>query len=246
MHHINNQGKHQYKKHKRFNNYLLMYIILFITVIILGVVYIKYMNNLMIDVLTIGAVTDNYNNTLDTSIYNRLMSAQNDYEVNQLVEFHKLEDNYNDSVNNVDSSETAENITYNVPSGHSFKSFTYYTSLSSHSLQGKLQQSAYTDENGLRKVDEYYCAALGTYYANDIGDKYLVTLSTGVQFKMILCDVKSDAHTDINNQYTKSNGCVIEFYVDKSKLNNKVKVSGNISSIPGFEGDIISIDRIGE
>lgn len=134
--------------------------------------------------------------------------------------------------------------TYDVPSGHSFKSYTNYKLLSKSSLQGKLQQQAYTGETGIRMVDDYYCAALGTYYNGNIGDKFLVTLSTGNQFKMILCDVKSDAHTDSKHQYTRSNGCVIEFYVDYSVLSNTVKRMGNISYIDGFEGDIVLIQKI--
>ena len=135
--------------------------------------------------------------------------------------------------------------TYDVPSGHSFKSYTNYKLLSKSSPQGKLQQKAYTDSvTGIRMVDGYYCAALGTYYDGNIGDKFLVTLSSGNQFKMVLCDVKSDRHTDAKHQYTRANGCVIEFYVDYSVLSSSVKRMGNISYINGFEGDISLIQKI--
>lgn len=192
-------------------------------------------------------------NKYESQIYDckvRLANKDNSYAkdridkyINQL-ELDKISKESHDIVDsmNTDNNDlVSQNIHQNVPSGHSFKSYTYYTSLSQHSLQGKLQQFAYTDENGLRKVGEYYCAALGSYYAGSIGDKYIVTLSTGNKFKMILCDVKADIHTDTNHQFTKNNGCVIEFYVDKTKLNNRVKYSGNVSSISGFEGDVVSI-----
>ena len=136
--------------------------------------------------------------------------------------------------------------TYSVPKGHSFKSYTNYKLLSSNSPQGRLQTQAHTDSSGIRMVGEYYCAALGTYYEGNIGDKYLVTLEGGNQFKMILCDTKSDAHTDANHQYTKSNGCVIEFYVDYSVLSDYVRSMGDISYINGFKGDIIQIQKISD
>ena len=134
--------------------------------------------------------------------------------------------------------------TYDVPAGHSFKSYTNYKLLSKPSKQGQLQQQAYTGETGIRMVDDYYCAALGTYYDGNIGDKFLVTLSSGKQFKMILCDVKADHHTDAKHQYTKVNGCVIEFYVDYGVLSSYVKRMGNISYIDGFEGEITCIQKI--
>ena len=134
--------------------------------------------------------------------------------------------------------------TYDVPTGHSFKSYTNYKLLSKSSKQGQLQQQAYTGETGIRMVDDYYCAALGTYYDGNIGDKFLVTLSSGRQFKMILCDVKADHHTDEKHQYTKVNGCMIEFYVDYDALSSHVKRMGNISYIDGFEGEITCIQKI--
>lgn len=134
--------------------------------------------------------------------------------------------------------------TYDVPAGHSFKSYTNYKLLSQSSAQGKLQQRAYTGESGIRMVDDCYCAALGTYYDGNIGDKFLVTLSTGKQFKMILCDVKSNNHTDPMHQYTMLNGCVVEFYVDYDVLDDLAKRMGNISYIEGFEGDVTLIQKI--
>ena len=135
-------------------------------------------------------------------------------------------------------------IVKNVPTGHSFKSYTNYKLLNSNTPQGYLQAMAYSDENGLRKVGEYYCVALGSYYGTTIGDCYIVTLSSGNTFKMTLCDAKADIHTDVNNQYTLANGCITEFYVDYSCFNSRAKSAGNISVLPGFEGSIVKIEKI--
>ena len=135
-------------------------------------------------------------------------------------------------------------VVKNVPSGHSFKSYTNYKLLNRNSPQGRLQQLAYSDENGLRKIGEYYCVALGSYYGTNIGDCYIVTLSTGKSFKMTLCDLKANRHTDSNNQYTTANGCITEFYVDYSCFNRSAKSAGDVSVLPGLSGSIVSIEKI--
>ncbi len=178
-----------------------------------------------------------------TNIQNNYLDYENKIEIETTTIIQKEESTeimteYNSDINIIK--------TYSVPKGHSFKSYTNYKLLSSNSPQGRLQTQAHTDSTGIRMVGEYYCAALGTYYEGNIGDKYLVTLEGGNQFKMILCDIKSDAHTDANHQYTKVNGCVIEFYVDYSVLSSYVRSMGDISYINGFKGEIIQIQKISD
>lgn len=122
-----------------------------------------------------------------------------------------------------------------------FKSYTDYKCLARNSAQWKLQEQAYTDENGLRKIGDAYMVALGSYYGTTLGTKYTVTLSNGSVFQIILCDCKKNIHTDANNQKTLSDGSVLEFYVDTSVLPKSVKTSGTISSINFFSGSVVSI-----
>lgn len=124
-----------------------------------------------------------------------------------------------------------------------FKSYTDYKCLARNSAQWKLQEQAYTDENGLRKIGDAYMVALGSYYGTTLGTKYTVTLSNGSVFQAILCDCKKDIHTDANNQKTLSDGSVLEFYVDTVVLPKSVKTSGTISSINFFSGSVVSIVR---
>ena len=128
--------------------------------------------------------------------------------------------------------------------GGSFKSYTDYNCLSKSSPQWKLQEQAYTDENGLRKIGDAYLVALGSYYGTTLGTRYTVTLANGNTFEIILCDVKNDIHTDANNQICLSNGSIIEFYVDTSKMPDYVRSSGTIGSIDFFSGDVASIIQI--
>lgn len=124
-----------------------------------------------------------------------------------------------------------------------FKSYTDYKCLARNSAQWKLQERAYTDENGLRKIGDAYMVALGSYYGTTLGTRYTVTLSNGNVFQIVLCDFKKNIHTDANNQKTLSDGSVLEFYVDTSALPKSVKTSGTISSIKYFSGSVVSIVR---
>ena len=135
---------------------------------------------------------------------------------------------------------------YAVPTVNtSFKSFTYYTSLSRSSTQWRLQEKAYTDKNGLRKIENYYLVAVGTYYSSTIGDLFRFTTDTGNVFEIIVCDIKANKHTDSRNMYTRGkNPCMVEFYVAKT-LCKTAKVRGSIGVLSGFEGSIVKVEKLG-
>ena len=122
-----------------------------------------------------------------------------------------------------------------------FKSFMYYTSLSSSSKQGQIQKSATTDSNGLRKIGDMYIIATGSYYGN-VGDILEVTLSNGNSFLAVKGDMKADKDTDENNQVCIHDGSVIEFIVDKDKLNPSIKKLGDVSALDYFKGSITKIE----
>ena len=135
---------------------------------------------------------------------------------------------------------------YQVPSiNTNFKSYTYYALLNKSSIQWKLQELAYTDENGLRKIGNYYLAAMGSYYSTTIGDMFRLTTDTGAVFDIILCDAKDDKHTDTRHMYTKSNNCMVEFYVDTTVLNGTIKRMGSIGVLPQFNGSIVKVESLG-
>lgn len=135
------------------------------------------------------------------------------------------------------------------------KTYAYYTAvtdktspayavLNSGTYNG-VKYETYTDEEtGIRMVDDCYCAALGTYYGTEKGTKYRVTLKSGATFKIILCDTKSNRHTDKKHQYARKNKDVVEFYVDKDKI--PANINGNYNRLEQFHGAIQSIERISE
>lgn len=132
----------------------------------------------------------------------------------------------------------------------SFKSYMDYRTITcTVSTQYKMQQEAYTDELGLRKIGDYYCVALGTYYSPSCGKRFHITTDTENEFDVIVSDIKNDIHTDETNRYVpmSSDSCnILEFVVDISKLDPSVKKLGNIGGYDKFSGNIVAIEPIGE
>ena len=116
--------------------------------------------------------------------------------------------------------------------------------LNSGTYRGVTYKTTTDETTGIRMVGEYYCAALGTFYGTTKGTKYKVTLDTGKTFKIILCDTKSNRHTDKKHQYAKKNKDVVEFYVDRTKI--PAGVNGNYNRLEPFHGKIQSIERLTE
>ena len=136
---------------------------------------------------------------------------------------------------------------------HRFKPWTGYRAYTlKSSPQYRLQQIAYSDENGLRMVAdpegcERYCIALGTTWAggtpNDIGRCVNIYMQDGSILRCVLADVKKVEDTlDCEGLYGL-NGDLIEFIVDREKLAASVKRSGTVSSLGGaFAGEGIEVD----
>lgn len=125
----------------------------------------------------------------------------------------------------------------------SFKTYMDYKKITNKSSrQWYLQQLAYTDSAGFRKFNDSYLVAVGTYYADEVGEEFRVTLDSGIVFHAMVGDIKQDIHTDANNQYVTINGNIMEFIVDVDKLDDLTKKLGNVSN-SGLEGSIIKIEK---
>jgi hypothetical protein len=135
-----------------------------------------------------------------------------------------------------------------VPDGDtSFKSYMDYKCITdSNSPQYKLQGECWTDKNGLRRFGDDYVIAVGSYYAESVGERLEITLDSGEEFTAVVGDFKADSHTDSTHRYyPMSNGDknVIEFIVDTGSLDKKAKRMGDISYVDGFEGNIESVTK---
>lgn len=110
------------------------------------------------------------------------------------------------------------------------------------SRQYKLQQTAYTNEIGLRCYDNCYMVAMGTYYG-DVGDRFQITFASGETITAIMGDIKDDKHTDTKHQHRDGN--IVEFIVDSKMLPEEVWYHGDISYLDNiFEGKVISIKKL--
>ena len=146
---------------------------------------------------------------------------------------------------NFDGSNSPE---YAIPSGNtSFKSYMDYRAITNkNSAQWDLQTKCWTDKDGLRRKGDYYVVALGSYYADHIGDRFIVTLDTGVEIPVIVGDFKADKHTDATNRYTLTEDGrknILEFVVDTQSLPEMARKMGDISYVSGFRGNVRSIER---
>lgn len=116
----------------------------------------------------------------------------------------------------------------------------------------RLQQAAYTDENGLRRYGEDYIVGLGKFYSESIGDRFKVTLDTGNEFTIILGDGKAPCDCDDNNMYTpcknySGEDCanVLEFIMDSDAMADAVYAYGSIDCLDEFKGNIVKMEYLG-
>lgn len=131
--------------------------------------------------------------------------------------------------------------------GGAFKCYEDYRAITAtDSPQYALQREAHTDENGLRRLGNRYCVALGSAFGTEIGAKYDITLSNGYTLQCVLADQKAD-HDTVQGHTRDRNGVVVEFVVDTHRLAGCVRQMGDISyTSPEFQGEIKEIRRVKE
>lgn len=121
-----------------------------------------------------------------------------------------------------------------VPYPHSdFKTYMYSSAVTNTaSAQYQLISRAYVGDYGIMMVDGCYLVAMGTAYANYIGQRYQVTFETGQVINVMIGDVKQDIHTDQYNSAGAANGDLLEFIVAQPP--EQVAIMGNYNVIfPG-------------
>lgn len=128
----------------------------------------------------------------------------------------------------------------------SFRAITDFTS-----KQYVLQQKAYTDEFGFRKIGNRYLVAIGTAFNASVGQYFDAELENGTIIECIVGDIKADEDTDKSNVFTKQ-GCCLEFIVNTKTLEPLVKKMGDCSYLheewnsPCFQYKIYNLTEFGE
>ena len=123
-----------------------------------------------------------------------------------------------------------------VPYPHSdFKTYMYGSAVTNTaSAQYQLISRAYVGDYGIMMVDGCYLVAMGTAYANYIGQRYQVTFETGQVINVMIGDVKQNIHTDQYNSAGAANGDLLEFIVAQPP--EQVALMGNYNVV--FPGKI--------
>lgn len=120
--------------------------------------------------------------------------------------------------------------TYLIVGHNGMKTFMSYTAITDKtSNQYALQQMAYTDDMGFRKINDRYCVAIGTAFNASVGQIFDAVLENGTIIQCIVGDIKDNKDTDISNIFT-SQGCCLEFIVDIKELDGTIKTLGDCST----------------
>lgn len=130
----------------------------------------------------------------------------------------------------------------------SFKAYMDYRCITdTSSVQYEIQQQAYTDSRGFRRVGDDYCVALGTGFTSGCGERFAIYLDSGYSFTAIVSDVKADIHTDSTNCFVplgENSGNVVEFIIDTDYAGESMLSTGNAGYYEDLSGNVISIEQL--
>lgn len=130
----------------------------------------------------------------------------------------------------------------------SFKAYMDYRCITdTGSVQYAMQQQAYTDSRGFRRIGDDYCIALGTGFTSGCGERFAIYLDSGYSFTAVVSDVKSDMHTDYTNCYVprgENSGNVVEFIIDTDYAEGSMLSSGNAGYYADLSGNVTAIEPI--
>lgn len=148
---------------------------------------------------------------------------------------------------------TSNGTSFQVPTNQrDFKSYMDLTALGKDTARRKfIENKGHIDENGIWKIGQYYCVAMGQYYTGkgsnfDLGRTFQITLDTRVVLNVVITEAKALNDTTDNYKVDKNNGSIIEFIVNTSRLNSTARRMGSLSSLPAFKGTITSIIKTGK
>lgn len=125
----------------------------------------------------------------------------------------------------------------------SFLYMDYRAITDSSSKQWALQQTAWTDSDGFRRIGDDYCVALGTYYGQ-VGDRFRITTNKGNVYSVTMADAKG---YDSNGWYhIAGNGKInlVEFIVQTEYLPSEVTVMGDCGVLDNIGGNVVKIERL--
>ena len=132
-----------------------------------------------------------------------------------------------------------------IPQGDcsSFLYMDYRAITDTSSKQWELQQMAWTDSDGFRRIGDDYCVALGTFYGQ-VGDRFRITTDRGNVYTVQMADAKG---YDSNGWYhVAGNGKInlVEFIVATEYLPSEVTLYGDCGVLENIGGNVVKIERL--
>lgn len=98
--------------------------------------------------------------------------------------------------------------------------------------------------------DGFIAVALGSYYGT-IGDRYYITLDSGIVLPVVKAEHKADEDTDYSGCYQKYDKSIMEFVIDADyaadyfgNRGNGLVLNGNYNNYYLFEGEIVKIEKV--
>lgn len=135
-----------------------------------------------------------------------------------------------------------------VCSTSSSKTYMNWKATAASSYQGRFMRENMTILDGLLyDKDGFIGVALGSYFGK-IGSRFIFTLDTGIELKVIKVEEKSDRHT-YNGCQQRWDNSVIEFVIDHETNvynigGNGYILNGNFNNHPDFRGNIKQIKKV--
>ena len=102
------------------------------------------------------------------------------------------------------------------------------------------------DDGLLRDEYGYVGVAIGSYYADNIGDRFIITFEDGSQVKIIVVDMKAGKDT-INGANHITDGSMIEFVIDVGLANESYPdaiTMGDFNWTEEYSGNISKIEKV--
>lgn len=126
-----------------------------------------------------------------------------------------------------------------------YEDYRMITDVTSDQYKFQQRNDVQEDYRGfLMQDNEWYAVALGGYFG-DIGTKYIFTMSTGKQIKVVKGDEKAAIDTCEDN-YLSYNGHILEFMINSNhEWMHKNKITSlNFTQYEPFQGHVVKIEKI--
>ena len=126
-----------------------------------------------------------------------------------------------------------------------YEDYRMITDPSSNQYKFQQRKDVKEDYRGfLMQNNEWYAVALGGYFG-DIGTKYIFTMSTERQIKVVKGDEKAAADT-CEDCYLSYNGHILEFMInsDHEWMHENQITTLNFTQYEPFQGHVVKIEKI--